>query len=189
MSGLTVSFLDQLVEDCRVITVSEEPPVEISPDDKLIEDPVDDYVKRLFSVLALRIDNKNKKTMRAIELKDKIDALVNQGGGLLASLRNRVRQKAEDEVALYHELEEITSEILVESDEINLISEIFWIEIRRRHPILRDKPIVGIRKGWKLCWNERKPSRFNFDAVEVHTPEDLKRVILGALGEPRRGAR
>lgn len=189
MSGLTVSFLDQLVEECRTVVVSEDPPVEVSPEDNLIDDPVDDYIKRLFSVLSLRFDNKNKKTKRAIELKDKVDELENQGGGLLAALRNRVRHKAEDEVALYRELEQLSSEILVEVDEINLISEIFWVEIRRRHPILRDKPIIGIRKGWKLCWNERKAPRFSFDAIEVHTPEDLKRAILGAIGEPRKGTR
>ncbi len=53
------------------------------------------------------------------------------------------------------DLREIDSDLRRLRDLREIVNDIFWLEVKRQHPGLADKPTIGIYSDWSLCWQER----------------------------------
>ncbi len=55
-----------------------------------------------------------------------------------------------------------------------IVEQIFWLEVRRQHPDLQEKPVISINSDWSLCWQEGKEDEDIFKVFRI----DLSEILL-----------
>lgn len=55
----------------------------------------------------------------------------------------------------------------------NLVDKILWIDVRRQHPDLKDKPAIGVYGDWSIGWRE--------EDEEIDVSVQGNRLVLRAL--------
>lgn len=43
----------------------------------------------------------------------------------------------------------------------DLLSDLFWFEVKLTHRDLHNKPSIGVRQGFKIVWNNSSPTPFD----------------------------
>ena len=154
-SGASLGVLAEIAVLLAAITPEQfiAPPAEQEDGDHVVAVANDD-VKRLYVLRDRMVDKCNELTKSARPLAEGLMKDIFMAGPRKArvDLTTPDSPMYEAEAKLKIVLAELQS-----ADSLRkIVEDIFWLEVRRQHPDLKDKNTVGIRSDWSLVWMEEE---------------------------------
>ena len=111
-----------------------------------------DHIKQLFTLRRRLIDKCCEFKERAERIAEIVMKEVIMKGALQAS--KDLETPGSSLLEVQTEIEQIVVELQQVDKLREIVDGIFWLEIRRQHPDLADKSLIGIRSDWSLTWAE-----------------------------------
>lgn len=124
-----------------------------------------DDVKRLYVLRDRLTDKYNELVKSARTLSEGImkDILVNGPLMTHVELNTPGSPMYEAEAKLKRKLAELQN-----ADTLRrIVEDVFWLEVRRQHPDLEDKSIVGICSDWSLVWTDEKDEEDDTRGISI----------------------
>lgn len=177
-AGASLGVLAEITGLLAAITPEQftAPPVEQKDGDHIVAVATDD-VKRLFTLRDRLIGKCNEfmKITRPLSEDLMMGILINGQHKANVELNTPGSPMYEAEAKLKRALVELQSA----NSFLQIVDGIFWLEVRRQHPDLEDKSVVGIRHDWSLLWREEESgtSGISIKLVAGGSLDDLAEML------------
>lgn len=156
------------------------PPAGPEDGDHVVAVATDD-IKRLYVLRDRLIDKCNELVTSANPLSmGLMEDIFKHGQRAAVELKTPGSPMYEAEAKLKRTLAELQS---VDSLK-KIVENIFWLEVRRQHPDLEGKKIIGIRSDWSLVWTEDDDDDMGGISIRVVSSGSLS-DLFEMIGEQR----
>lgn len=185
LKAKTNPFTEDLEKRLSSVATFVEPGQKVLKGDHVLDGvEMDEYLRRMFTVIDNMSNDIAQKTERALRLSEETKPST-KNQGILAAFRSAFADHSPEVKEKLVEMERLVAEILSSIHECDAIRTLFWLELRRRHPELVDKGSIGVRTGWKICWSDDESVRVHHKVLVAESAEDMARQLEEELRETR----
>ena len=134
-----------------------------------------DEIKRIFTLRSIACDEHNVLGKSIAATMDKLTEEMKR------AKTNKDKVKALQAIVALEDDPEtrlLQAEMSRKRNFHDIIDKIFWLELRRQYPELKDKPSISVRKNWTVGWCERDDTEALSD---IFSDEDQMGVPPGFL--------